>query len=1721
MNPFVVLEQLQNDYRTFVKSFQLIASDDVIRAMDEEIEHGDLLWKDPYIQMGRRWKLGGSLEDLIQDGTLHEDCRRVFYAGDDRDSGKPIQLYSHQERAIRAHFAGKNFLVSTGTSSGKSYCFYIPIVDHCLKTRGKPGIKAIIVYPMNALANSQYWNMARRLEGTGIRIGKYTGQTESSDKRALEAYRRLSGKEKPFDSEVLSREEMQRNPPDILITNYKMLEYMLIRPKDREMLNPDLSDALQFIVLDEAHTYEGRRGADVAMLMRRLKRRMKGRGRIRCIATSATIVREQDENKAFEDVALFFEQLFGEPLGEYITEDPEDLPPAVYPIPSDLPDNLELIDAAKEGKLDDSLWNLAGALFGRPLSPSERNPMSLKTLLEGYEGYHFLFDSLAERPKQVLELVPELLERRRDLNENQAKFCILGTLTLGTVEHQSEQLIPFKLHCFFQSGAVAHRCLKCGKVSLKGESNCPECSSPMFPLHFCRACGAELVGVTWDSRSVQPWRMDQEEDIGNTGYFMPTSDKAEADRVRELVPDGWLNKDGTPKKYYERHVPFAAVLDMDTRTLDEGTDSESRGLFAVVVWSPMKICPACGVLRTEGSSRDWNKLGYGTHIGRSTAINVLSLAMLKAKPDPVKSSCLIFTDSRQDAALQAGNMDDWYRHVLFRSELRQVLEEHSGEPLDVHGCAKALFERLEMKGFFDSLQLSEKLAYHRTREWVVNYLSYCVLDDIAISRYYTDVSLEEVGLLGVEYEGLDELVERTIMDFAGLDRDRLHDLYRGILDLLRHEKAYDHEAWLEDRDRFWKSFADAVGSENGEDAAFLIPKNHGKPACVVIERTDSDAADVKSIGPQSRLGRWVSKYFGNNKLLEAFHKLESERFIVKKQFGFGRNKVNGYVLNHSRILLSSGPLRDAKRCPKCYLIYRWRSDVGCWGTRCSTKLEDASKYFERQNYYRELYQCAELPVMQVEDHSGMVNDEDRIQREKEFSDPSAQLNVLTCTPTMELGIDIGELSSVILRNVPPSPANYIQRAGRAGRRNRGALAVVFCGTVGESPHDAHFYRFPEQMIAGRVVVPRFDLQSEGLVRAHLNALISEVAELSVIDSNEYYFEPMEDLTKRLQVRQETRDHFRQTLEEKSTKIVAAARDLFEDDATLGLPAQVKQNIKRWIGEFWERFEHCLNQLSEEYEAVNKEIDRLVRDVHKAGVGRIIEALQRRRDEIRTGGKEQGKSAGVNRSPYSMDNWLAAKGFLPGYAFASDVIMVQFPDPEDDFARDPAVAIREFGPKAICYAHKNRWEVAGAPLAGKRDYRSFKRCPACGLTYCTEGSSRVKCECGAELGLEFIAMRMPNVRVAKQTRITRWEELRESRAFVIEDSAEIGECAIRKTVLKGPNDIKATFSFYKECQITTINFRSKFAAEGSGRKTEVSNDLLNKPGYRLNENGGWELRKSDEHTSDDDWYALYVTGSHDALLLEIGPVPDDGKRKEYQVTLRHALNLALSLALRQGPGEIRSFDIPCNDQSKVKVLFYEATSGSAGALTRVMEDGYFRLVAEQALEALHYGRDGENLMPQCAKACYQCLLDFQNQREHKYIDRTLVRDTLLWMLTAEAQTTDDENTWQQLISEISGRPGSENEKTFLELLRENGFPPPAKHHYPIPEETSPIAEIDYMIDTGKSRVHVLVDGSVHHDKWIHQIDENKRQGLRDAGYRIFEFDTSKPEESINKLKEFLA
>jgi len=358
LNPFQVLDAVQQDYLTYVRTFQHFQNPEIRDWVLERIEHGTLLWKPPFVQLSRPFAPGDPLEDLVAEGLLHPDTPTIFRRDPGDPSSHPVHPYRHQSDAIRAILRTPNpqspnlpiyqspdppiyqspdlpihqstnlpisqptnLVVATGTGSGKSFAFGIPIVSEALRARerGLRGIKAVIVYPMNALANSQYDDFARRLHATGLTIARYTGDTATGPDEALNRYRRATGREQPYDSEILSRQEIQAAPPDILMTNYVMLELLLTRFEDRTLFaRPDV---LRFLVLDEVHTYTGKRGADVAALIRRLKQHTHTVGKLRCIATSATVESAGDVSAA-EAVAGFAQKLFGEPFSpdEVITE---------------------------------------------------------------------------------------------------------------------------------------------------------------------------------------------------------------------------------------------------------------------------------------------------------------------------------------------------------------------------------------------------------------------------------------------------------------------------------------------------------------------------------------------------------------------------------------------------------------------------------------------------------------------------------------------------------------------------------------------------------------------------------------------------------------------------------------------------------------------------------------------------------------------------------------------------------------------------------------------------------------------------------------------------------------------------------------------------------------------------------------------------------------------------------------------------------------------------------------------------------------------------------------------------------------------------------------------------------------------------------------------------------------------------------------------------------
>ena len=271
MDAFEVHRRLISDYRTFTDGFVDIHDPRVRDRVEEESARG-AQWPPPWLSVNPSFEPGGRIDELVREGLLHEECARIFRVKRDQDDpgSAPITLHRHQADAVHAAGSGASYVLTTGTGSGKSLAYIVPIVDRVLREGSGQGVRAIVVYPMNALANSQLEELRKFLEyGYGgappVTFDRYTGQENHEE-----------------------RQRILEHPPDILLTNYVMLELVLTRPDERRSLIR-AAEGLRFLVLDELHTYRGRQGADVAMLVRRVRDACRARETLQCVGTSATM----------------------------------------------------------------------------------------------------------------------------------------------------------------------------------------------------------------------------------------------------------------------------------------------------------------------------------------------------------------------------------------------------------------------------------------------------------------------------------------------------------------------------------------------------------------------------------------------------------------------------------------------------------------------------------------------------------------------------------------------------------------------------------------------------------------------------------------------------------------------------------------------------------------------------------------------------------------------------------------------------------------------------------------------------------------------------------------------------------------------------------------------------------------------------------------------------------------------------------------------------------------------------------------------------------------------------------------------------------------------------------------------------------------------------------------------------------------------------------------
>ena len=662
MDVFAFRDEIVQDYEHFSRSFTTIRAADIRRAVDESYA-GGRFWPAPLIQLNPNFVPGGYIDDLVSGGVLAAECAKIFRIKSPDDAfGKPLRLYKHQTDAIAIARRGESYVLTTGTGSGKSLSYFIPIVDDVLRRKKAgdtcKGITAIVVYPMNALCNSQLEELEKFLRlgygegGEPVTFARYTGQ-ESSEARDLIA----------------------KNPPDILLTNYVMLELVMTRFLEADKAVREHAAGLRFLVLDELHTYRGRQGADVAMLVRRVRERFNED--LLCIGTSATMASEGSAVDRCAVVADIASRLFGVTVnpGNVVTETLQPVTDENAPA-----DGISLRSAIKAGvpanpTYDELSRHPVAVWVERNLGLEEQNGQLIRiprplTILE---ASHRLATASGLKPESCREyLAGFLLAAFKTRNDNGRNF------------------FAFRLHQFISGAWNAYATLEAPDeryLTLDGQQFKPgDRDRLLFTLCFCRECGQEYFPV-WaaliakrqpDSFAPRDLteRSNEDEEV-QFGYLMPDS-AGGFDPVGAAgwYPEDWLEfPDGTArlKYHYRRYQPVRVHVDTRGAVAD-------GGMPAWFIPGSFRFClnPACGAYYDGSIRSDLGKLSGLSSEGRSSATTMLALSALRhligTDLDAKTKKLLAFTDNRQDASLQAGHFNDFVQILLLRGALLAAIQ---------------------------------------------------------------------------------------------------------------------------------------------------------------------------------------------------------------------------------------------------------------------------------------------------------------------------------------------------------------------------------------------------------------------------------------------------------------------------------------------------------------------------------------------------------------------------------------------------------------------------------------------------------------------------------------------------------------------------------------------------------------------------------------------------------------------------------------------------------------------------------------------------------------------------------------------------------------------------------------------------------------------------------------------------------------------------------------
>jgi len=1711
MDVFSLRDTVVGEYERFATSFTTVFAEDLRRRIDE-IYADKRYWPEPLIQINPNYRRGRSVEELVASGDLQPVCADIFRAEANETSprGVSLRLHKHQEEAIALAAAGESYVVTTGTGSGKSLTFFIPIINDVLSARKAGGARrtsAIVIYPMNALANSQEEELTKYLSNVAgprpVTFARYTGDVKEERRRAI-----------------------ADDPPDILLTNFMMLELLMTRQDELDRKVIGNCAGLRFLVLDELHTYRGRQGADVALLVRRVRERLAPE-RLQCVGTSATMASGgtlEDKNATVARVAskLFSAKV---PPSNVVTET---LDRATEPTRDARSVKVELARAIARRVPDDVS---DAQLRAHPLA------IWVETTL-GVTWSDVDQRLLRARPQKMSEAVTALAGDA-GMPEEACRKALRELLMVASVPEVSRTGAPgateksffaFKLHQFISGAGHAYATLEPHgqrAVTVDGQQFLPgHPDKRLYALHFCRECGHEYhpVRLVHEPRGHVAYARDIDDfappkpggDVAGSAPDEGTEGPDEKELFGFLTlhppdagfeftgqeanyPETWLDYDAAGNPKLKSHYRAAGARPQ----LVEPDGRLGTGLRAWFLPGRFRLCLRCGT--TQGTAaRDRNRLASLSAEGRSSATTVLVATVLRwmhgldSGLKPFKRKLLGFTDNRQDAALQAGHFNDFLFASLLRAGFLGALQAAGDEGLRAEqlGLAqqRALgFDRASKEIRSEWLLDRDLEGFHLqdAQRTLREVLAYRVWFDQRRGWRYTNPNLEQLGLVEVEYLGLEALAAddskfTTAPDIVkGASPEVRADVFRVVLDHLRR--------WMAIRSQVLEpTYLEALSSRS--HARLRTPWGFGqdeqprKARWLVLAAPSKRAISVRDEellvrgGSRSALGRALrdTKLWGGSGTIRKLKSKEMDEVIAALLEAAGKFGLIGD---------EATPFSD---------LTGWRLNDACIVFKQAAPGAARAKESSENDFFRDLYSTLagmlrerDHPLFGFEarEHTAQVEGDRREVREKRFrygdkeqeelgakakelremGEASRFLPVLFCSPTMELGVDISALNAVYLRNVPPTPANYAQRSGRAGRSGQAALVLTYCAA--QSPHDQYFFREPKEMVHGEVRAPLIELANRELVESHLQAiwlactqrpLDPSISNILVLEDPGRPLRP--DLRKPMAeptVTAEAAGRIRRLLDLLEPELTRQAapwypgRDAFADQVAAGALDRFSAAFDRWrdLLAAAETQRDAARRVMDDYSAPAQE--------KQAARSRHAQAL----DQINL--LQRGSSTFA--SDFYTYRYLATEGFLPGYNFPRLPLMAYVPATTDGrgkqtyLQRPRFLALSEFGPRSLVYHEGRAYRVVRALLAlgqenatpdAQLPTKIVRICRDCGGAHFDDVLS-VCHACGKPLGdaeLVKAVYRVENVATLPAERISANDEERQRQGFELQTTFEWARrdraIDVREGAVSDGQGEVLRIAFGPGATITRLN-------KGLRRRADKA-----QLGFRIDPVSGYWAKNEDDGEGDASpdglesprqWIVPSVQDRKNALLLR--PV-EPGLEEKTLATFQHALLRGIESVYQLEESELLAEPMPRRDERKA-ILLYEATEGGAGVLTRlVAEPGAMAEVARRTLKILHFDTGpGGTAVPDapeglrdapgtpCVASCYRCLMSYYNQPDHELLDRrdTKAKELLLRLARATAHELVREpgTTGPGPAARVPGGPAGR----WLELARARGLPPP--------------------------------------------------------------------------------